>query len=162
MFSLLLLILSHKWNILNKSNDALLDHFNNCLTSWQIFNISSSPMTLTVSLWVQWGITEAQLVCTFPMDPQSPAACAVCRLLRDPFCTSLRSALPKGWEYSVLPFESGKAARIYTRWISRSADLKLSSCSVCARKGHGHMPVSELSGQLSASALRKVQQQRDS
>lgn len=66
MFSLLLLMLSHKWKILNKSNDALLDCFKNCWTSWQIFNISSSPVTLIVSLWVRRGITEHSWCTHFP------------------------------------------------------------------------------------------------
>lgn len=58
MFSLLLLTSSHKWKILNKSNDALLDCFKNCWTSWQTFNSSSLPVTLTASLRVRGGIAE--------------------------------------------------------------------------------------------------------
>ena len=139
-----MLILSHKWNILNESNGALLDHFNNCLTSRQILNTSSSPMTWIVSLWVGWGIPEAQLACTFPAAPPSPAVCADCRLLPAPFCTSLSSACPKGWEYSVLPLESGKAAWIYTSRIAGSADLKLSSCSVLGRSTATGLPASFL------------------
>lgn len=129
MFSLLLLILSHEWNILNKSNDALLDRFNNCLTSWQIFNSSSSPLTLLASLRVRWGITKAQLACTFPTHP-------LCSLRAPPwpFLHVLEIGLTQGMRIQRATFLSQGELQGFTP-AERPVFLKPSSCSVALGRG---------------------------
>lgn len=95
MFSLLLLASSHKWKILNKSNDALLDCFKNRWTSWQIFNSSSSPVTLTASLRVRRGIAEHSC-CTHCPPSSEPGGQRALQTPPWPFPHALEIGLARG------------------------------------------------------------------